>query len=365
LELLNVLQLHSLIGNGLIRMKVTRVMRKLITHLPVEYFDQSDLSNETLHRIIEIISAPLHENICDSPDSILLAIESVSLLPRLSGSQPALLEKYAPVITLLLLKIIYQAPFALLQPILSALTTLLQAIPSSKILFASVSSILTILEKQAPTVNSMMGLLSLMVIAVPKGAPASLHLKCAEILEQVILGPDIQVKEQLLKALLSWLQTALQPDQPPEVLKMLNWYIQHVCGAILVFLRTRGLHPSEESCLLDSIKLLVLSHSLVPEAQKPTMLSLVIPTLILYLDSSKPSAISDFALQVIQTLAGTSPATFKQIADNLPSNLRGLLGEAAERQQKMANMQKAAAESGRRSRTKQAKALTLDFSEYD
>lgn len=75
--------------------------------------------------------------------------------------------------------------------------------------------------------------------------------------------------------------------------------------------------------------------------------------------------ISNFSLKVIQTLGGTTPAVFKEVADALPPNYRKLLENAANVQKQQEIQKTRATTSKRAQRARPAKELTMDFSQFD
>lgn len=89
---------------------------------------------------------------------------------------------------------------------------------------------------------------------------------------------------------------------------------------------------------------------------------MVIPCLVGLLKFS--ATISNFSLKVIQTLGGTTPSVFKEVADALPGSYRKLLENAAN-VQKQKEVQNAKVVSKRAQRARPAKELTMDFSQYD
>jgi hypothetical protein len=84
--------------------------------------------------------------------------------------------------------------------------------------------------------------------------------------------------------------------------------------------------------------------------------------LIGLLQPDKSVAVSDYALQVIQTLAASDPTTFREVADNLPPNYRAMLENAVRSQQEKAA---AAAKVTAQRQRRPAKKMDMDFSQYD
>lgn len=89
-------------------------------------------------------------------------------------------------------------------------------------------------------------------------------------------------------------------------------------------------------------------------------MSVILPILIkLSVPSAPPSTVPSFSFQVLQTIAGSDPTDFKLIADNLPSNLRQVLQDTAQKQ-----VQQSVTKQPTSRAKKPVKELSLDFSEY-
>ena len=99
--------------------------------------------------------------------------------------------------------------------------------------------------------------------------------------------------------------------------------------------------------------------ALIKKKIETTITILIIQCLVGLLQPDKSVKITDYSLQVIQTLASVDPQTFKGVADNLPPSYRQMLETAVKAQQEKAQVKVVTT---RRVRPK--KIESLDFSQY-
>jgi len=362
-------------GNNEVKYKLLSILPNIFNNFSNEYFEEKEkeqLINSIMHSFVEIVLYPLQNNIRNQNknnnnliynDLLLSSLNCITPLSILLG-KAGVLKHYSPIICYLLHNKLHELPNNnLLSIALSGISSIIRIDnTNSNILSSCIHSFLNNVSSKnismESTSNNIAALVTLLSLSTSCIISQSVHEKIYFQLRDWLNSDNNQIKDQILKVLLTWFKQEINNS-------VAIWYLQKVSTWIICYLiNVSKSNQVNDSIILECIKILVLSHSVIPEGpSKSTMLSVLIPVFVGLLNQNFGESITSFSLTVIQSLAGTDPNSFKTIADSLQPSHRQLLEQAASIQQQ--KQQATQTKSSRAAKRSKPKTLTMDFSQYD
>lgn len=224
-----------------------------------------------------MIYQPLISSNSSNADLILITdcIDCLLYIQRILPNH--LQSSFSPTICHLLLKNIHQLPPSSLSNSLSTLSHYILQFhntPSDPFLLNCISSFIQYLNQNPPTPSSTITLVSLLMFSsqIQYPLPSHLNQTILSLLHHWIIGNDVEIKEKLIKSLLNWYQSILSSSVPQNSLSI--HYLQYTGSSVSYYLLSSTLSKREELILVDSIKLLLINHSLAPSSNSNSPFSI-------------------------------------------------------------------------------------------